>query len=102
MLRFLHARGLSLRDVPPSGVTPEVFQECGLHNILSGAGGLLLRSREPGDVVKSGQILADILDPCTGEVLEHLRSECTGRVFFARKSRLIDGHEVAFRILPET
>lgn len=51
--------------------------------------------------MKSGQILADILDPCTGAVLEHLRSECTGRVFFARKSRLIDGHEVAFRILPE-
>ena len=101
VLRFLHACGLALREAPPSGVTPEVFQEVGLRNVLSGAGGLLLRSREPGDMVKSGQILADILDPCTGAVLEHLRSECTGRVFFARKSQLIGGHEVAFRILPE-
>ena len=82
-------------------MTSEVFQECGLRNVLFGAGGLLLRSREPGDTVKSGQILADILGPCTGEILEHLRSDCVGRVFFARKSRLIDGHEVACRVLPE-
>ena len=102
VLRFLRAKELSRRDVPPSGFTPETFQESGLHNILSSAGGLLLRSREPGDLVKPGQILADILGPCTGEILEHLRSDCVGRVFFARKSRLIDGHEVAFRILPET
>ena len=69
---------------------------------LSSAGGLLLRSRAPGDVVKPGQILADVLDPCCGQILEHLRSDCTGRVFFARRSRLIDGHEVAFRILPDS
>lgn len=28
-------------------------------------------------------------------------SDCAGRVFFARRSLLIDGHEVAFRILPD-
>lgn len=88
--------------IPASGVTPEIFQESSLHNVLSSAGGLLLRSRAPGDVVKPGQILADILDPCCGQILEHLRSDCTGRVFFARRSRLIDGHEVAFRILPDS
>lgn len=101
VLRFLCAKGLCLQDIPAAGVTPEIFQESCLHNILSTAGGLLLRSKAPGDVVKSGQILADILDPCSGQLLEYLRSDCTGRVFFARKSRLIGGHEVAFRILPD-
>lgn len=102
VLRFLCAKGLCLQDIPASGVTPEIFQESSLHNVLSSAGGLLLRSRAPGDVVKPGQILADVLDPCCGQILEHLRSDCTGRVFFARRSRLIDGHEVAFRILPDS
>ncbi|MDO4314176.1 MAG: M14 family metallopeptidase [Oscillospiraceae bacterium] len=101
ILRFLYAKGLCLRDVPSPGVTPEILQESCLHNIISASGGLLLRARAPGDVVKPGQILGDILDPCGGQLLEHLRSDCTGRVFFARKSRLIDGHEVAFRILPD-
>lgn len=101
VLRFLCAKGLCRQEIPASGVTPEIFRESCLHNILSSSGGLLLRSRAPGDVVKPGQILADILDPCCGQFLEHLRSNCTGRVFFARKSRLIDGHEVAFRILPD-
>ena len=100
ILRFLYAKGLCLQEVSSAGITPELFQESCLHNILSSFGGLLLCSRRPGDVVKPGQILADILEPCSGRILEHLRSDCTGRVFFARRSRLINGHEVAFRILP--
>ena len=100
VLRFLCVKGLCRQELPTPGAIPEVFRESCLHNILSSFGGLLLRSRTPGDVVKTGQILADILDPCSGHILEHLRSDCTGRVFFARRSRLINGHEVAFRILP--
>lgn len=100
ILRFLCSKGLCLQEISSAGITPKIFQESCLHNILSSFGGLLLCSRMSGDVVKPGQILADILDPCSGQILEHLRSDCTGQVFFARRSRLINGHEVAFRILP--
>lgn len=101
VLRFLHAKGLCRQEVPSGGVTPEIFQESCLRDILSTAGGLLLRSREPGDVVEPGQILAEIVDPCSGRILEQLCADCAGRVFFARRSQLINGHEVAFRILAD-
>lgn len=101
ILRFLFAKGLSCRGVPPSPVVPLLFREDGLHNVLSAAGGLLMRHRHPGDLVRPGDLLGEILDPCTCAVLEQLRADCPGKVFFTHRAQLINGHEVAFRILPE-
>ena len=101
ILRFLRAKGLLRGEAGPAAQQQEVFREACLHNVLSTEGGLLLRQCAPGDAVEPGTVLADILDPCSGQVLERLRSDCAGRVFFARRSLLLDGHEVAFRILPE-
>ena len=62
---------------------------------------VLLALRRPGDPVRTGDVLGEILDPCTCAVLEQLRAPCPGTVFFLHRSPLIDGHEAAFRILPE-
>ena len=100
VLRFLNRKGLSSRAAAP-GEMPAVFREDGLHNVLSAAGGLLFHRKAPGDTVRAGEALADILDPCTGTVREQLRSQCSGRIFFAHRDHLINGHDVAFRVLPE-
>lgn len=100
ILRFLFAKGLSRRKVPLPQAAPILFREDGLHNVLSAAGGLLLRCRRPGDLVRSGDVLGEILDPCTCAVLEQLWADCPGRIFFTHRAQLINGHEVAFRILP--
>lgn len=100
VLRFLRAKGLSHQDGLPQGVEPTHFREDGLHTVLTAAGGLFLRHHGPGDVVQPGDVLADILDPCTGAVREQLHTDRLGRVFFSHKAQLITGHEVAFRILP--
>ena len=55
-----------------------------------------------GDAVSAGELLGEILDPCSCQTLEQLKAGCSGRVFFSHRSQLINGHEVAFRILPET
>lgn len=101
MLRFLYAKGLSRREVPPPEKAPVLFREDGLHNVLSSAGGLLLRHHRPGDLVRAGDVLGEILHPGTCAVLEQLRADCPGRLFFSHRAQLINGHEVAFRILPE-
>lgn len=101
ILRFLYAKGLSRRAVAPAETSPVLFREDGLRNVLSGAGGLLLRCCEPGDAVQAGDLLGEILDPCTCAVLEQLRADSPGRVFFIHRGQLINGHEVAFRILPQ-
>lgn len=101
IMRFLFAKGLSRREFSPPRAAPVLFQESGLHNVLSSAGGLLLRRCQAGDAVRPGDLLGEILNPCTCAVLEQLRADCAGRAFFTHRSQLINGHEVAFRILPD-
>lgn len=100
ILRFLAVKGLLHRQYFPAAGEPRILRESTLHNILSHAGGLMLCRRHPGDAVEKEELLGEILNPCTGQVLESLRSDCRGRVFFCRRSQLVNGHEVAFRILP--
>jgi len=102
VLRFLRQKDLCYQDVALSEQESLLFREDALSSVLSSAGGLFLRHMKPGDVVQPGDLLADILDPCTGEILEQLRAGQLGRIFFAHKAQLIAGHEVAFRILPWT
>lgn len=101
VIRFMTARGLCRRTELSAGDISRSCQESQLKDVLSTAGGLLIRSRQPGDYVSAGTALGEIIDPCTCMILERLCAPCEGRVFFARKSQLINGHEVAFRILPE-
>ena len=101
ILRFLAAQGLSRQKVLAPAVPPVLFREGELHSVISAAGGLLLPVRWPGDRVRPGDVLGEIVDPCTCTVLETLRADCSGQVFFLHHAQLISGHEVAFRILPE-
>ena len=102
IVRFLAVKGLVRREAPDLESAPVRFREDRLHNVSSSTGGLLFCRRKPGDAVQAGDVLGDILDPCTCAVLEQLRADCPGRVFFLHRAQLIDGHEVAFRILPDS
>ena len=101
ILRFLAVKGLLRRQYFPAAAAPRILRENTLHDVLSHAGGLMLCRRHPGDPVEENGLLGEILNPCTGQLLEQLRADCRGRVFFCRRAQLINGHEVAFRILPE-
>ena len=101
VLRFLSVKGLSSRHLPTAMHRTSIVHEHNLHTILSSAGGLLLDKRAPGDWVAAGDVLGEIVDPCTCRPLEQLRTDCRGRVFFCHRAQLINGHEVAFRVLPE-
>lgn len=101
IIRFLCARGLCREAELRSGEACVTCLETALHDVLSSAGGLLVRQRVPGDRVSAGDVLGEIVDPCTCTVREQLRCDCGGIVFFAHKAQLINGHEVAFRVLPD-
>lgn len=98
ILRFLAGKGFC-RNVVGPGEETRLYHEDSLRNILSTAGGLLVHRCSLGTAVAKGDILAHIQDPCTGQVLEQLSAPVSGRVFFRHHSRLINGHEIAFRIL---
>ena len=99
VLHFLSNKGLLHRAYPEPDAPPRIFRESELKTVLSASGGIFIRKKVAGDTVIEGDVLAEILDPCTGEILEKMRACCTGRIFFTHKARLINGHEVAFRIL---
>lgn len=100
VLRFLRRKNLSLQDMPAAEQESVLLREDKLSSILSHSGGLFFRHMKPGDMVQPGDVMADILDPATCEILEQLKADRLGQIFFAHKSQLIAGHEVAFRILP--
>ncbi len=98
ILRFLAGKGFC-RSVVGPGEATSLHHEENLINILSPVGGLLVHRLPLGAMVDAGDLLACILDPCTGQVLEQLFAPVFGRIFFRHRSRLIHGHDVAFRIL---
>ena len=104
VLRFLTENGLlapgSGAPALPAGEHTTLVPEAQMHNVLSSTGGLFLRRHGPGELVAAGTPLAEIVDPCTGQIREVLTAACAGRIFFAHKIQLMNGHDVAFRILP--
>lgn len=101
ILHFIHTKGWITTAPERKGSETKILSENELHNILSNSGGLLLRYAEPGDSLKAGQLLGEIIDPCSGLTVEKLFSGCDGTLFFAHKAHLISGHDVAFRVMPE-
>ncbi len=99
ILRFLQEKGLGQTDAAPAAAPSMLVKESALETVLSSAGGLLLRRRIPGNFVQAGDLLGEILDPCTDTILEELHAGRSGRIFFAHKAQLIGGHEVAYRIV---
>ena len=100
VLRFLYRKGLSKKAVPPSRFQSKLAKTGTQLTVQSHEGGLFFRQCNPGDLVEKGDLLAEILNPYTCEVLEQLRAPAKAEIFFARKAELIGGHEVAFRLMP--
>lgn len=100
ILRFLASKGFC-RSVAGPGEKTRLYHEDSLRGIHSPTGGLLVHRLPLGAEVKEGDVLACIQDPCTGQALAHLTAPADGRIFFRHRSRLINGHDLVFRILRE-
>lgn len=98
VMRFLVGIGACHSQVE-GGEMSHIYPEQNLCEVHSTQGGLLVHRLPLGSQVQQGDLLAQILDPCSGQVLEQLRAPATGRIFFLHRSRLINGHDLAFRIL---
>lgn len=100
VIRFLSAKNLCHTTIAP-GVKTQLLREEVLHNIITAKGGIITHQLNLDDRVTAGELLAEIIDPCTGQTLEQLYSSINGRIFFVHHSGLINGHNIALRLLPE-
>ncbi|MDO4536830.1 MAG: M14 family metallopeptidase [Coriobacteriales bacterium] len=98
-LRFLDARGLIDRPCH-GGMRATTFAERGLVPVPVSRGGIFSRVAELGDIVSAGQLLAQVIDPLRGEVLEEIRAPQGGVVFFACRTPLVNEQTLAFQLVP--
>ena len=63
--------------------------------------GLYRYFKDPGEEVRKGELLAQVLDPFDVTIKEQILSPLDGVVFFRQKSHLINQHAVAFRLLED-
>ncbi|ACV23293.1 M14 family metallopeptidase [Slackia heliotrinireducens] len=100
-LRFLDARGIIDRPCH-GGMRSTTFAERGLVPVQVNCGGVFKRVAELGDIVRSGHVLAQVIDPLRGDVLEEVKAPHGGVVFFACRAPLVNEQTLAFQIVPRS
>ena len=102
IMRFMDARGI-IKSVEPGGFRSAHLDERSLVDVrCENAGGIFLRDVEPGERVRAGQTLGQVVDAGDAHVKEMLVSPLDGRVFFCHVDPLINQYTIAFKLAPET
>lgn len=98
VLRFLTRMGI-VRYESHSGYISHVIMEEDLSNIHAGSGGIFRGLVKPGEDVRYGNKLAEIVDPYEGTIKETIVAPTDGIVFFAHTENLITESEIAYRLI---
>lgn len=98
ILRFLTRMGI-LSYNSHNGYISTVIEEEKLMSVRSDTGGIYRRLRQPGDEVRLGEPLAEIVHPYEGHVVSTILSPTEGVIFFMHKKPLVTENEVICRII---
>ena len=98
VLRFLTRMGI-IRYESHSGYISHVIMEKDLTDVHSLSGGIFKGLVSPGEDVRYGHALAEIIDPYEGFVKETLLAPTDGIVFFAHTEPLIAEGAIAYRLI---
>ena len=99
VLRFLGKNGI-LNYTCHGGYMSQMIEGSDLVNVKTNAAGFFLRKAEVNARVKQGELLAQIMDPYLGTVIEDVVSPVDGIVFFHASQPIIYSHTSLFRIIP--
>ena len=98
VLRFLTRMGI-LKYNSHNGYISTVIEEEELTSVRTTAGGIYRRICHPGDEVRMGTPLAEIVHPYEGNVITTVLSPTEGIVFFTHKKPLVTENEVICKII---
>lgn len=99
VLRFLGKNGI-LDYTCHGGYLSQLIEGPSMVNVKSNAAGFFLRKAEVNARVKQGELLAQIVDPYQGTVIEEVLSPVDGIVFFHASQPILYSHTSLFRIIP--
>lgn len=98
VLRFLTRMGI-IKYNSHSGYIASVIEEQDLMPISAGKAGIYRRYKHAGDEIARDEVLAEILDPCEGTVLQTITAPIEGVVFFSHKAPLVNQNEIVYEII---
>ena len=98
VLRFLKRMGI-IRYESHSGYISHVLYEQDLSDVHAGQAGIFLGLVRPGDDVRYGRPIAEIIDPQEGTVRETILAPTDGIVFFAHTRALINQGDIVYRLV---
>lgn len=98
VLRFLKRMGI-IRYESHSGYISHVLYEQDLSDVHAGHAGIFRGMVRPGDDVRYGRPLAEIIDPQEGIVRETIVAPTDGIVFFAHTKSLINQGDIVYRLV---
>lgn len=99
VLRFLGKNSI-LDYTCHEGYLSQLIESPSMVNVKSNAAGFFLRKAEVNARVKQGELLAQIVDPYQGTVIEEVLSPVDGIVFFHASQPILYSHTSLFRIIP--
>ena len=99
VLRFLTRMGI-IRYNCHAGYISTVLDEEELLSVKSDkSGGFLKRLVSPGDEVVRGNIIANVINPMTGEIAADIYAPTDGIIFYAQNAPMIYQNSVVFKLI---
>lgn len=98
VLRFLTRMGI-IKYNCHSGYIASVIEERSLMPVRVDISGIYRRLKNPGDEVRFGEIIAEVLDPFEGEVISQILSPTDGIIFFAHTKPLVVQNCIVYQII---
>lgn len=99
MLSFLNKQGI-IEYRCHEGFISQFIEGHSLMNVKSATAGIFIRHTGVDSRVKKGDVLAEIMDPYTGEIADRVIAPQNGIVFFHVNQPLIYSQTPLFRIIP--
>ena len=100
VIRFLNGvEAIESKLVMP-GFNSNILNEDEMLSISAGHAGIYVRQRKAGDKVTAGEVLAHILHPYDGHVLEEVRSPRNGLLFFSHHRPFVLQNAMLYRLMP--
>lgn len=101
VLRFLASVEVIEHTLSVPGFQSAFVNEDELISIPAHKAGIYVREHKAGDSIKSGEVLARILHPYDGKVLEEVRSPHDGIIFFSHHRPLVLQNALLYRIIAQ-
>lgn len=98
VLHFLNVQGIIDYTVH-AGYISSVIDDTKMVSVRTSASGIFDGKVEVGQKVRFGEVLAEILDPYEGDVIEKIISSVDGTIFFAHNDPLTYTHTSVYKII---